>query len=704
MLVRRLVFSFALLAALPAAAQSPPALAVSVSPASANEGAKFRVTISRSGDLSSVTRVTWSVGGDIDGADFGVAAPPSGTSGFSPGQTTKVITLQSVDDTFDEPDEALTVTLSSPSNAVIGTGVATATIVNNDASTPPPPPPAGKSPLTLINPGHSAYWAIEDAFINHINVTGEAHNTWIKYGLLDPVTATFVRGATSGSLLIGVVRSGAGVRASGAYYKGKWILDWEGDGDFTFAGGVGSTVRVSPNRIEETFDPTVHGYRTLKINLTRVGAAGVRNIRFYRAEHEPLLASGKIFDPEWLKDVSRFDVIRPMDWSGVNDDNEITVADRPRPNWPFYMPGRVPDRVIVRAAVESGTQLWLNIPGLLGASPQLSAILHDASLDRTTRANAAANAFDAIMADPAPLDWARVIVGELEAQGYPVTRPLFFEIDNEVWNTVFFASTDFYAGIGQAVAARHSGQAGNARTGYGYRSAQFADAIAQALAEKGRAAQPWTMVLAGQTVNIKRTTDALAAVIAYNGGQPMCRYGVSTTNYFNGGFFWHGDNLLFGSKMSQDAWQKRWLADFAADPAALAQRIHDYVYSPTPMYSNLASYAANALIHKQTADAAGARWIGNYEGDSNEKMDAVLSANAAAVRFHQQWHESDENGQAILAVADTIRQLDPNAIMANYIFCAAPRKPLSPWVECTPWDRTSGADNAAWDLLLKPRN
>ncbi len=682
-----------------AGAQTPPALSVSVAPASADEGAKFKVTITRTGDLSRSSRVAWSVSGAVDGADFGKSAPPSGTSGFQPGQTTKVMTLQTVNDADPEPDEAFNVALLSPTNATIAVAQASATILNDDGTSPPPPV---RSPQTLINFGHSAFWAIEDAFINHVLLTGEAHDIWVKNGLLDPVAARFVRNATSGNIQIGTVRSGAGVRASGAYYKGKWILDWQGDGDLSITDGVGTTVRVTPNRIEEYFDPTAHGFRTAKINITRVGAAGVSNIRFYRAEHEALLDSGQVFEPNWLADIARFDIIRPMDWTGVNTDIEVDVSGRPRDNRPFYMDGRVPDAVIVRAAVESGTQLWLNAPGLLGASPQLAATLRNTTIPQATRVADAQAAFDEVMASPAPLDWARRIVSLLNAQGYPLTQPLYVEIDNEVWNTVFYASTDFHAGLGKEVAARHSGQAGNARTGYGYRSAQFADAIAQALAEGGRPAQPWTMVLAGQTVVIKRTTDALAAVKAYSGGQPMSRYGVSTTNYFNGGFFWHGDNLLFGTKLSQDAWRQRWLADFAADPAAHAQRIHDYIYSPTPMYSNLANYAANALLHKQTAEAAGARWIGNYEGDSNEKMDAVLSANAAAVKFQQQWHEGPENGQAILAVADGIRQMDPTAIMANYIFCAAPRKPLSPWVECTPWDRTSGADNAAWDLLLKP--
>jgi hypothetical protein len=688
------------LSAATALASMPPALSVSVSPASAAEGAKFKVTITRSGDLSAGSRISWTVAGAIDGADFGMSALPSGSAGFQPGQTTKVVTLTTTDDAVAEQDEAFEVVLSSPSNATIGVGAASGAIINNDGTSPPPP---SRSPLTLINPSHSAYWAVEDAFINHVLVAGDGYDSWVKYGTLDPVTATFVRNSASGNLQIGVVRAGANVRASRSHYKGRWILDWQGDADFSLAGGVGTTVRVSPNRIEEYYDPSVHGHNPAKINMTRVGASGVTNIRFYRAEHEALLNAGEIFEPNWLADISRFDVFRPMDWTGVNDDYEIALADRPRANRPFYMRGRVPDWVIVRAAVDSGTQLWLNMPGLLGASPQLAQKLRDYSLSDETKIAASAAEFDAVMASSAPLDYLRSIVALLNAHNYPVDRPIYLELDNEVWNTVFFASTDFYAGLGRAIASRHSGQAGNARTGYGYRSAQFADLFAQALAEGGRAAQPWTMALAGQSVNVKRTTDALAAVKAFNGAQPMSRYGVAMTNYYSGGFFWHGENQLFGSKMPQAAWDQQWLAEFRADPAAFTTKIRNYLYSPIPMYQNVAMYKESARLHRQAAAAYGARFIGNYEGDSNEKLDSTLAADNAAQNFQKQWHETDDNARAILAIADDIRANDPGGIIASYIFCAAPRGPKSPWVECTPWDRTSGPDNAAWDTLLKPR-
>lgn len=680
--------------AAPVAAQTPPAISVVVKPVAANEGGRFLATFTRAGDASKTSSVRWAVSGAVDAADFGRTSLPAGTINFKAGQTQKGFWLQTADDAATEPDEFFDVTLSSPVNGTIATGSARATIKNNDV--------AGKTPLTLVNPSQAAWWAREDAFINHIVLTGKDYNLWVNNGLLDPVAARFVKTPQNTGIRIGAVRSGF-VPGAGDYYKGKWILDWQGDGDLTITGGAGAMTRVSANRIEEDYDPALHGINAPIVRITRIGAAGVSNIRYYRAEHEPLLAAGKIFDPRWLADMARFDVIRPMDWTGVKSGLELTAADRPRANRSFYEPNRVPDAVIVRAAVETGTELWLNAPPLLGSPKSVQTTLRDRTLPTSTRAAAAQAAFDQVMASPEPLNWARNIVAEMIAAGYPVDRRIIIELGNEVWNTNYTVPTFFYEGIGLEVAARHPGLAGTTRTGYGYRSAQYAEVFAQALREAGRAQQPWTVALGAHTLSTKRTVEALEGVQAYAGPEPMSRYGVATTNYFSDGFRWHVDNNLFGVRLSNAEWSQRWLAELQADRNALYQRITAYLLSPTKERSNVAFYASNVRSQKAAAESFGARWIGNFEGDSGERLDAALTKDPGAVALFKEWHESDDYGRVITAIADTTRAIDPTAIMANYVFCAARRTPDSPWVECTPWDQ-SGGDNAAWDALLKPKS
>ncbi|MEO8353626.1 MAG: Calx-beta domain-containing protein, partial [Chthoniobacteraceae bacterium] len=55
---------------------------------------------------------------------------------FNPGETSKVISVEVHGDTAIEPNETFNVSLSNPSNAIIKTGTATGTILNDDAAPP----------------------------------------------------------------------------------------------------------------------------------------------------------------------------------------------------------------------------------------------------------------------------------------------------------------------------------------------------------------------------------------------------------------------------------------------------------------------------------------------------------------------------------------------------------------------------------------
>lgn len=65
----------------------------------------------------------------LDGTDYTAA---SGTLTFTPGDTSKSFTVGITDDTLDEINEAFTASLSSPTNATLGTVAATVTITDND--------------------------------------------------------------------------------------------------------------------------------------------------------------------------------------------------------------------------------------------------------------------------------------------------------------------------------------------------------------------------------------------------------------------------------------------------------------------------------------------------------------------------------------------------------------------------------------------
>jgi Tol biopolymer transport system component len=98
------------------------------------------ITVTRNGDLSVASTVDFMTvnGGASHRKDYVFR---SGTLRFGPGENSKSLTLLITDDVFVEVDETLTVTLSNPSGAVLGSlNTATVSIRDND-TTPSSPNP-----------------------------------------------------------------------------------------------------------------------------------------------------------------------------------------------------------------------------------------------------------------------------------------------------------------------------------------------------------------------------------------------------------------------------------------------------------------------------------------------------------------------------------------------------------------------------------
>ena len=115
--------------------ETPATPALSVADASATEGAAVVFTVSLSAPASSdqVTVAYATSGGTAtSGTDFTAA---SGTLTFAANETSKTVSVATTDDAADEANETFTLTLSSPTNATLGTATATGTI-NDDDETP----------------------------------------------------------------------------------------------------------------------------------------------------------------------------------------------------------------------------------------------------------------------------------------------------------------------------------------------------------------------------------------------------------------------------------------------------------------------------------------------------------------------------------------------------------------------------------------
>jgi hypothetical protein len=101
------------------------------------ESSNATITVTRAGDTSNSVAATYTLspGTATSVADY---TPANTTVTFASGETTKNISVVIIDDTVDEPDETLTVTLSNPTGgATLGTQTsATITITDDDDAVP----------------------------------------------------------------------------------------------------------------------------------------------------------------------------------------------------------------------------------------------------------------------------------------------------------------------------------------------------------------------------------------------------------------------------------------------------------------------------------------------------------------------------------------------------------------------------------------
>ena len=110
-----------------------PILSVSAARADEGEDLAFVVTLGAASSLTVTVDYSTSSGTALEPDDFGAA---NGTLTFAPGQRRQTVSVSTVEDSLDEPDETLTFALSAPSNATLG-GAARANGTIQDDDNPP---------------------------------------------------------------------------------------------------------------------------------------------------------------------------------------------------------------------------------------------------------------------------------------------------------------------------------------------------------------------------------------------------------------------------------------------------------------------------------------------------------------------------------------------------------------------------------------
>ena len=108
----------------------PPALRVSGGSATEGGAVAFRVSLSRSATGAVTVRYATADGTALAGADYVEA---DGTLTFTPGETVRTVTVDTINDSETEPLETFVLSLSSPTNATIAEDSALGRIVDDDA-------------------------------------------------------------------------------------------------------------------------------------------------------------------------------------------------------------------------------------------------------------------------------------------------------------------------------------------------------------------------------------------------------------------------------------------------------------------------------------------------------------------------------------------------------------------------------------------
>ncbi|NWG71524.1 MAG: hypothetical protein HXY23_07950 [Parvularculaceae bacterium] len=551
-------------------------------------------------------------------------------------------------------------------------------------------------PVTQLGLYWWRYWSFEEPFIDltkqnsarwsAVKLSGERMffgDLW-KGGFIDKTTL-YPKAIPPGYDYIsgGRMRHGGETVPSG--YAGVYVITWEGNADVVINTRPCTPIirkncfrKLGPNRAEATYDATTRDVGDW--NITRIGPGGVRNIRIFRKENEPLLAAGKIIDPRFRAHASRYKILRFMDVQEASQARPFRAGDFVRFDQATWSPEWTPDYVkapdapkfpsfeaIFRTTVETDTAAWVHVAGLPGAPASFNALIDpaDAGLwKEACRAN-----LQTILSSS---DWAAYmdeIVRGLIAAKYPADRMVYLEPWNEVWNWGGPWARMTHCSDGATVALGTRGAPGWApRYGFGYLAAHAMVEFDRALQRAGRK-QAWTLAMGTQLVWDQVTVASLEGFRRYFAdhgvdAKPWLRHvGVTTATYYDGSFS-RTEGLIAAATDAEHA--RKWREAIGADPDGLARKRADRVISGTQV-GGIPSLVAFRKRQQEVAESYGAYFLGDYEGESHETLPAYLAADPVIVNWAERYIAGPEGERVTRAYVDAMRAQNPMAVVSNYM-------------------------------------
>jgi len=551
--------------------------------------------------------------------------------------------------------------------------------------------------------GQSAPYNLEEQFLNvaqtraagwEFDAAGGRIKTpdAVRGGYLD--SGTWMPTRKSGSLKNGAIAQFFS-NADGyeAFHADEWVLDWKGEAYGYMQRWEGRS-QSAREKNSVTYDLSEKTFTSGSLRFSRIGD-GLSDIRLYRKKNAERLARGEVWNPVFLDYVRRYDVLRTMDIQATNNSlvrrfDQIATLDEPWgqrsgtqwPEPPFF---GAPYEILFDLGVRTGAKLWVTVPPQLGAPISWA----DPSLrrkDKPERLDGARFIEETAKHAKTTLEsgewdiFARAFAKRLAASGYPVDRPLYVELGNEMWNNAagFFVSTAYARGV-----AKGFNPEWRAGHGYGVLSARLALSLEKAFADQ-KFRPRIIYVLGTHTANPTRTRDAIAGFSFYvqsKGADPkplLANTGVAVTNYY--GKFSDLTTLLFGETADVDVAGK-WLAAVKADPKSVAARITAHITNGPASAKATAAWIVDYWgKHRKIALDGGSTFIGAYEGGSHLNLPPELARSPEFMKFWRAYHWGDEGANVARTVNQRLIEAYPGVMLANYL-SIGPLNGSAPWMD-----------------------
>jgi hypothetical protein len=237
---------------------------------------------------------------------------------------------------------------------------------------PPVPPPLTGVTNPNLSMGLAGIndWSVQQPFLNVMKTarvwTGHLPGQWggVEY---DVLVARGVLDADGWPTRIPADVTGlstlilSDLPPDAAFVAGRYVLTYAGSGTLKVEGRAQNVVSVA-GRILFDYAPGEGG---VILTLTATDAVDpLRDIIVVRADRADMLASGKVFNPDWTARLRGVSGVRFMDWMATNNATLAHMADRPKPDDFTWARNGVPIEVMVALANDLQANPWFTMPHL----------------------------------------------------------------------------------------------------------------------------------------------------------------------------------------------------------------------------------------------------------------------------------------------------------------------------------------------------